>query len=84
MIETSTPTFLTERTILSARNDDVSDINTTVLNIFPGRLYTYFAVDKMSEDNEIDHTITYKYPIYYLYSLDPPGLPTFKLELKFG
>ncbi|XP_028088343.1 uncharacterized protein LOC114288925 [Camellia sinensis] len=47
MIETPTPTFLTERTILSARNDDVSDINTTALNIFPGRLYTYFAADKM-------------------------------------
>ncbi|GMP95374.1 hypothetical protein CsSME_00044449 [Camellia sinensis var. sinensis] len=82
MIETSTPTFLTERTILSARNDDVSDINTTALNIFPGRLYTYLAADKMSEDNEIDPTITNRYPNEYLNSLDPPGLPTFKLELK--
>ncbi|GMQ05571.1 hypothetical protein CsSME_00050547 [Camellia sinensis var. sinensis] len=84
MIETSTPTFLTERTILSARNDDVSDINTTALNIFPGRLYTYLAADKMSEDNEIDPTITNRYPNEYLNSLDPPGLPTFKLELKVG
>ncbi|XP_028093170.1 ATP-dependent DNA helicase PIF1-like [Camellia sinensis] len=31
---TSTATFLTERTILSARNDDVSAINTAALNIF--------------------------------------------------
>ncbi|KAL7166942.1 hypothetical protein ACSBR2_037578 [Camellia fascicularis] len=84
MIETSTPTFLTEHTILFARNDDVSDINTTALNIFPGRLHTYLAADKMSEDNEIDSTTTNRYPNEYLNSLDPLGLPTFKLELKVG
>ncbi|XP_052206882.1 uncharacterized protein LOC127811215 [Diospyros lotus] len=82
LIETSIPTFLTERTILSARNDDVSDINATALNIFPGRLYTYLAANKMSEDNEIDHIITNRYPNEYLNLLDPPRLPTFKLELK--
>ncbi|KAL7170245.1 hypothetical protein ACSBR2_035168 [Camellia fascicularis] len=36
----------------------------------------------MSEDNEIDLTITNRYPIEYLNSLDSPELPTFKLELK--
>ncbi|XP_028102779.1 ATP-dependent DNA helicase PIF7-like [Camellia sinensis] len=34
MAMTSTATFLTERIILSARNDDVSAINTAALNIF--------------------------------------------------
>ncbi|XP_052171592.1 uncharacterized protein LOC127787570 [Diospyros lotus] len=48
------------------------------------RLYTYLAADKMSGDNEIDPTITNRYPNEYLNSLDPPGLPTFKLELKVG
>ncbi|XP_028072245.1 ATP-dependent DNA helicase PIF7-like [Camellia sinensis] len=66
---TSTATFLTERTILSTRNDDVSAINTVALNIFPGSTHTYLAADKMSEDDEIDH---------------PPGLPAFKVELKMG
>ncbi|XP_028061087.1 ATP-dependent DNA helicase PIF7-like [Camellia sinensis] len=66
---TSTATFLTERTILSARNDDVSAINTAALNIFPDNIHTYLAADKMSEDDEIDH---------------PPGLPAFKVELKVG
>ena len=65
MIETSIPTFLIERTILSVRNDDTSDINTTALNIFPGRLYTYSTADKMFEDNKIDHTITNRYPNEY-------------------
>ena len=38
----------------------------------------------MSEDNEIDPTIINRYPNEYLNSLDPPGLSTFKLELKVG
>ncbi|KAL7242026.1 hypothetical protein ACSBR1_014581 [Camellia fascicularis] len=38
----------------------------------------------MSEDNEIDYTITNRYPNEYLHSLDSPRLPTFKLELKVG
>ncbi|KAL7211205.1 hypothetical protein ACSBR2_014140 [Camellia fascicularis] len=44
---TLTTTFLTERTILSARNDDVSAINTVALNIFLSNTYTYLAADKM-------------------------------------
>ncbi|KAG5536880.1 hypothetical protein RHGRI_024347 [Rhododendron griersonianum] len=81
---TSTPTFLTERIILSARNDDVNSINGAALNVYPGSVYTYLAADKMCEDDEIDGSITNRYPNEYLNSLDPPGLPPFKLELKVG
>ncbi|XP_028091409.1 uncharacterized protein LOC114291740 [Camellia sinensis] len=81
---TSTATFLTERTILSARNDDVSAINTAALNIFPSNTHTYLAADKMSEDDEIDRAIINRYPNEYLNSLDPPGIPAFKVELKVG
>ncbi|XP_028106139.1 uncharacterized protein LOC114305254, partial [Camellia sinensis] len=75
---TSTATFLTKRTILSARNDDVSAINTAALNIFPSNTHTYLAADKMSEEDEIDRTIINRYPNEYLNSLDPPRLPAFK------
>ncbi|KAH7836195.1 hypothetical protein Vadar_033591 [Vaccinium darrowii] len=51
VIDASTPAFLTERTILSARNDDVNAINAAALNIFPGEAFTYLAADKMSEDD---------------------------------
>ncbi|KAH7836010.1 hypothetical protein Vadar_031941 [Vaccinium darrowii] len=81
---TSTPTFLTERTILSARNEDVNAINGAALDIFPGDVYTYLAADKMSEEDEIDSSITNRYPNEYLNSLDPAGLPPFKLDLKVG
>ncbi|KAI8531248.1 hypothetical protein RHMOL_Rhmol11G0122200 [Rhododendron molle] len=80
----STPTFLTERTILSARNDDVNAINCIALTIFPGNSYTYLAADKMSEDDGMDRSITNRYPNEYLNSLDPTGLPPFKLQLKAG
>ncbi|XP_058198471.1 uncharacterized protein LOC131313993 [Rhododendron vialii] len=70
--------------ILSARNDDVNAINGTALNIFPENKYTYLAADKMSEDDEMDRSISNKYPNEYLNSLDPTGLPPFKLELKVG
>ena len=82
--DTSTPTYLLERTILSARNDDVSAINRTALDILPGNIYTYLAADKMSDDDGMDRTITNRYPNEYLNSLDPTGIPPFKLELKVG
>ncbi|KAG5529311.1 hypothetical protein RHGRI_029871 [Rhododendron griersonianum] len=81
---TSTPTFLTERIILSARNNYVNSINGAALNVYAGSVYTYLAADKMCEDDEIDGSITNRYPNEYLNSLDPPGLPPFKLELKVG
>ncbi|KAF7138508.1 hypothetical protein RHSIM_Rhsim07G0140000 [Rhododendron simsii] len=81
---TSTPTFLTERTILSTRNDDMNAINGIALNIFPENRYTYLAADKMSEDDGMDRSISNRYPNEYLNSLDPTGLPPFKLELKVG
>ncbi|KAG5561407.1 hypothetical protein RHGRI_004441 [Rhododendron griersonianum] len=81
---TSTPMFLTERTILSAKNEDVTAINAAALNTFPGDASIYLAADKISEDDEIDRTITNRYPNEYLNSLYPPGLPPFKLELKVG
>ena len=74
------PSFLTVHTILSARNDDGSAINLVALNIFPGDKIVYLAVDKMSEDEENDCSITTKYPTEYLNSLDSPGLPAFIVE----
>ena len=66
--DTSTPTYLLERTILSARNDDVTAINRTALDILPDNIYTYLAADKMSDDDGMDRTITNRYPNEYLNS----------------
>lgn len=76
--------FLNERTILAARNDDVSAINNETLNVFPGETITYLAADKMSDDVHLDRTMENQYPNEFLNSLNPPGLPPFKLDLKVG
>lgn len=79
-----TPEFLKERTILSARNDDVSFINAEALKIYPGDMFTYLAADKMCEDEGVDRHITNRYPNEFLNSLNPSGLPPFQLDLKVG
>ncbi|KAM7479150.1 hypothetical protein LguiA_027363 [Lonicera macranthoides] len=81
---TITSEFLNERTILSARNDDVSAINQSALEIFHGETFTYFAANKMVEDEDVDPGITHRYPNEFLNTLNPPGLPSFKLDLKVG
>ncbi|XP_052189987.1 uncharacterized protein LOC127799809 [Diospyros lotus] len=42
------------------------------------------TIHKCQDLNELLSTVYPRYPNEYLNSLDPPGLPTFKLELKVG
>ena len=79
---TLTSEFFTQRAILSAHNEDVCSINDAALEITPGDKIIYFAADKMSESDGADRTIGHRYPNEYLNSLNPSGLPPFKLELK--
>ncbi|KAF6170075.1 hypothetical protein GIB67_010101 [Kingdonia uniflora] len=46
---TVTMSYLTERTILSARNDDVSSINTRALEMMPMKEIAYLAADILSK-----------------------------------
>ncbi|KAF6168428.1 hypothetical protein GIB67_004980, partial [Kingdonia uniflora] len=48
--------FLTERRILSARNDDVSAINDDALNMFLREPIVYLASDKIEEHESAHHT----------------------------
>ncbi|KAL5728631.1 hypothetical protein ACHQM5_001695 [Ranunculus cassubicifolius] len=77
--------YLTERTILSARNDDVSKINDATLSKFPPRDATeYLSADKVVEDDIEYEAHRYHYTTDFLNSLDPSCLPPFKLKLKIG
>ncbi|KAI3973953.1 hypothetical protein MKX01_030529 [Papaver californicum] len=46
------PQYLTERTILSARNEDVARINATILKIYRIKEHTYIAADKEAETKQ--------------------------------
>ncbi|CAG8854379.1 12665_t:CDS:1, partial [Gigaspora margarita] len=74
--------FLWDRMLLSARNDDVQDINNIVLDIFSGHKCTYLSANNIIIEDGADNTNVY--PIKYLNSLNLSGMPPFKLDLKIG
>src|SRR5882762_5390378 len=69
--------YFLECTILSSKNDAVDDLNSAVLEKFPGEEFTLFGVDKV-KGNQDD------YPIEYLNSLNVSGLPLAHLHVKLG
>ncbi|XP_042910510.1 ATP-dependent DNA helicase PIF1-like [Parasteatoda tepidariorum] len=69
------PQWLCERAILSPTNDIVNVINNKLLKKLPGALEIYHVM-------EIDQVVNY--PTEFLNSLEPPGVPAHKLELKIG
>ncbi|KAF6160486.1 hypothetical protein GIB67_019255 [Kingdonia uniflora] len=81
---TVTMSYLTERTILSTGNDNVSSINTQALEILQRKEIVYLAADILSKEDSDVRTITNRYPTEYINSLDPPRLPPLKLMLKVG
>ena len=76
--------FFLERAILSCRNDDVDDLNHAILSVFPGDLKLYHSSDKIVQEEGADAAHAPVYPVEFLNSLKPAGLPLSKLCLKVG
>ncbi|XP_026396706.1 ATP-dependent DNA helicase PIF7-like [Papaver somniferum] len=72
---------LTERIILSPRNEDVHKINLEALGNLQGEAYTYLATDKMIRD---DYRRDSRFTTEFLNNLNPPRSPLFKLDIKVG
>ncbi|PIA29185.1 hypothetical protein AQUCO_06200047v1 [Aquilegia coerulea] len=79
---TTTADYLRDRTILSARNDDVNDLNGLAIHHFPGEMHEYFGVDQAIEDDIRIEERGNRIANENMQALDPPSLPTFKLQLK--
>jgi hypothetical protein len=73
--------YFFERSILSARNDDVDDINLKILKDFPGEERVYHSADSIQEQKDGDVTM---YPMEYLNSINVSGMPLSELKLKVG
>ena len=73
--------YFAERSILSARNDDVDELNKRILDAFPGRERVYHSADSIRENREDAEMM---YPAEYLNSINVSGLPLSKLSLKVG
>jgi hypothetical protein len=70
--------FFLERTILSAKNTDVDEINSTILESFPGDTAVFTSMDSVTE-RDYDYI-----PIEFLHTLTPSGFPLHRLEVKAG
>jgi len=71
--------WLKERTILAPKNDGVDELNRKILSILPGEVSMYKSIDTAQDPNHM-----LNYPIEFLNSLNPPGMPSHCLELKVG
>ncbi|GBM65218.1 hypothetical protein AVEN_240132-1 [Araneus ventricosus] len=69
------------RTILAVTNDASIDINNQVLAYLPGETVVYEAVDDIVRDDPNDRL---PFPVEFLNSLTPTGMPPYKLNLKLG
>lgn len=71
--------WLYERAILVTRNDRAADINKIILQQVTGEERTYNSVDSVVDVDEAVH-----YPVEFLNSLNPSGMPSHELKLKVG
>ena len=70
--------ILLKHTILSAKNAEVNEINTSILTSLSGDKTIYYSADSITEQE-------YQYiPLEFLYTLDPSGFSLHKLKLKIG
>lgn len=71
--------WLSERAILAPKNKDVNELNDMILSCIPGEVITYRSIDTIVEPDD-----AVNYPLEFLNSLDPPGMPPHLLQLKVG
>lgn len=76
--------YFLERTILSAKNEDVDAINNAFLRTFRQEdIVTYYSADEAVLEEGVDDP-GQNYPIEYLNSITYSGLPLHKLQMKVG
>jgi len=82
-IEHKPDQFFLDCTILSCKNDDVDDLNQTMLAKFPGNERVLMSADSVVLEAGVN-TDFQPYPVEFLNSLKTSGLPLAQLALKIG
>ncbi|XP_075499811.1 uncharacterized protein LOC142538359 [Primulina tabacum] len=72
----SSASYLTERAILATKNTHVDKLNEKIISLFPGVAKTFLSFDDATDDTQNF------YPVEFLNSLTPNGLPPHTLMLK--
>lgn len=85
------PEFFLNRIVLSARNEDVNDVNDRLLDRMAGPVHVYHSADSVlleagADEDTSDSTSQrgHPFPPEYLRSLQASGLPLGELRLKVG
>ncbi|KAG2653869.1 hypothetical protein PVAP13_1NG417100 [Panicum virgatum] len=68
--------YMRQRAILSTRNEYVDSINVMMIGKFPGEEKVYYSHDSVDDDS------TNNYPLDFLNSITPNGLPPHELKIK--
>ncbi|KAM0899696.1 hypothetical protein ACQ4PT_021133 [Festuca glaucescens] len=68
--------YMSERAILSTKNEHVDDLNDKMISRFPGEERLYHSFDSIEDDLQNNYTID------FLNSITPNGLPPHVLKLK--
>ena len=68
--------YMCERAILSTRNEHVDNLNARMIGKFPGNEKIYYSHDFVDDDS------TNNYPLDFLNSITPNGLPPHELKIK--
>ena len=72
---------ITKRVILTPTNAEALALNEQILQLLPGEAVTYTSVDSIMFDDKEE---TQMYPLEFLNSLTPIGMPPHKLNLKLN
>ena len=67
--------------ILTPTNDDSLTINGHVLALLPGEVVSYYSADDVETDDELERA---QYPVEFLNSITPSGMPPNSLKFKIG
>jgi hypothetical protein len=78
-----TDQYFLDRTILSGRNDDVDELNASILSKFPGQESILWSADKVDTEH-VGANEAHLYPSEFLATLRATGLPLARLALKPG
>uniref|UniRef100_A0A8C4X687 ATP-dependent DNA helicase n=1 Tax=Erpetoichthys calabaricus TaxID=27687 RepID=A0A8C4X687_ERPCA len=73
--------LLTQRAILCPKNIDVDRINNQVIALLPGESRLFLSTDNVDSEDENEHL---NFPLEYLNTINPAGLPQHNLNLTIG
>ncbi|XP_062075050.1 uncharacterized protein LOC133779064 [Humulus lupulus] len=78
------PAYLTERAILTPKNEMVYELNEMIMNIIPGEGRTYFSSDSICKESVKTNDEDLLYPAEFLHGLKFNGIPNHEMRLKEG